>query len=109
MIRIVFILAIIFPSYLLSCSLCAFMQPKTYVQTKVVVNEDKIDYVDIKWEFEKDFSEELLKVYDLNLDKSFNEKELKLIEDSLMPYLLEKSFLTTISYSNNNSKNSIPF
>ncbi|PWE19753.1 nickel/cobalt transporter [Aliarcobacter skirrowii] len=109
MIRIVFILAIIFPSYLLSCSLCAFMQPKTYVQTKVVVNEDKIDYVDIKWEFEKDFSEELLKVYDLNLDKSFNEKELKLIEDSLMPYLLEKSFLTTISYSNNNSKNSISF
>ena len=37
------------------------------------MQNDSIKNIDIKWEFEKEFTDELLLIYDLNLDKSFDD------------------------------------
>ncbi|OCL91301.1 DUF1007 family protein [Arcobacter porcinus] len=107
MIRLILFL-VLSQSFIFGCSLCAVLTPKTFVTTKIEADDKNIKSVDIKWEFVKEFSEELMKIYDLNLDNNFDEKELALIEDSLISYLVSKDFLTTISYSNK-GENSIPF
>jgi hypothetical protein len=48
-------------------------------------------------------------IYDLNLDKSFDEKELKLIEDSLVEYLFSKNFITNIYFDNGKKERKLDF
>ena len=97
MIRLFFVLIFI-KGILLGCSLCSVYTPKTHVTTQIKADKTHIKTLDIKWSFASEFTKELLQLYDLDLDASFNEKELKLIENALIDYLEPKNFLTTISY-----------
>lgn len=108
MIRLLLIL-IFFKGILLGCSLCSIYSPKTHVTTQLKADKEYIKTLKVNWSFAKEFQEELFKIYDLNLNKNFEEKELKLIEESLIDYIKPKNFLTTISYSNEKNKNSLPF
>ena len=108
MIRLLLIL-IFFKGILFGCSLCSIYSPKTHVTTQLKADKEYIKTLKVNWSFAKEFQEELFKIYDLNLNKSFEEKELKLIEESLIDYIKPKNFLTTISYSNEKNKNSLPF
>jgi len=86
---------------LLGCALCSIYSPQTDVSIHLKADKDEIKTAKINWVFARPFTDELLKLYDLNLDKNFNKKELALIEESLLAYIEPKNFLTFISYSKN--------
>ena len=96
MIRL-FLIPIFFKGILFGCSLCSIYSPNTHVTTQLKADKEYIKTLKINWSLAKEFQEELFKIYDLNLNKSFEEKELKLIEESLIDYIKPKNFLTTIS------------
>ena len=99
----------IFKSILFGCSLCSVYTPRTHVSTHIKTDNQNIKTLSINWTFAKQFSDELLQIYDLNLDGTFDKKELKFIEDALLNYLEPRNFLTTISYDNKIDGQSIPF
>lgn len=97
MIRFIFTF-FLFKSILFGCSLCAVSSPKTHVSTQIKADKENIKTLKVSWVFADDFVKELLKIYDINLNKNFEENELKLIEDALVSYLERKNFLTKVSY-----------
>lgn len=108
MIRYLFILLFL-KGILFGCSLCSIYSPKTHVSTQIKADKEYIKTLKVTWSFPSEFTKELLKIYDLNLDATFDEKELKLIENALIDYLEPKNFLTTISYDNKINEKSLPF
>ncbi|MBP7769653.1 MAG: DUF1007 family protein [Aliarcobacter sp.] len=92
------ILFLALKSILLGCSLCSVYTPKTLITTHLKADKTHIRTLNVNWSFAAEFSKELLQLYDLDLDGDFNEKELLLIEESLLAYLEPKKFLTKISY-----------
>ena len=97
MIRLLF-LFLIAKGILFGCALCSVYTPKTHVTTFIKADKTHIKTLSVNWSFAPEFTKELMQLYDLDLDASFNEKELKLIEDALIAYLEPKNFLTKISY-----------
>ena len=89
---------ILLKSILFGCSLCSIYTPKTHIVTQIKADKTHIKTLNITWTFADEFSKELLKLYDINLDKTFDEKELAIIQSYLIDYLKDKNFLTTISY-----------
>lgn len=104
-----FLTIILFKSILFGCSLCSVYTPRTHVSTHIKTDNQNIKTLSINWSFAKQFSDELLQIYDLNLDGTFDKKELKFIEDALLNYLEPRNFLTTISYDNKIDGQTIPF
>ena len=97
MIRFLFIL-LFAKSILFGCALCSVYTPKTHVTTSIKADNTHIKTLSVNWSFAPEFTKELIQLYDLDLDGSFNKKELDLIEDALVSYLEPKNFLTKISY-----------
>lgn len=94
-----FILSLLFfTTILFGCSLCSMITPKTHVDTQIKADKEYIKTLRINWTFADDFTKQLMQIYDTNLDGSFNEKELVLIQASLVDYLEQKHFITAISY-----------
>lgn len=89
---------ILLKSILFGCSLCSIYTPKTHIDTLIKADKEVIKSVKITWTFPDDFTKELLQIYDTNLDKTFDEKELAIIQSYLIDYLKDKNFITTISY-----------
>ena len=96
-------------SFLFGCSLCSIYSPKTHVDTQIKADKESIKSLRVNWIFANEFTKELLQIYDTNLDGTFSEKELALIQDSLIDYLKRKNFLTTISYDKQINEQSNPF
>ncbi|MGM0518122.1 MAG: DUF1007 family protein [Campylobacterota bacterium] len=93
-----FILLLLVKSTLFGCSLCSIYSPKTHVSSKIEANKTHIKSAKINWTFAKEFTKELLTVYDTNLNGTFDKKELEVIEDALLAYIVPKNYLTFISY-----------
>jgi nickel/cobalt transporter (NicO) family protein len=89
---------LLFTTILLGCSLCSMTTPKTHIDTQIKADKEYIKTLRINWTFADDFTKQLMQIYDTNLDGSFNEKELVVIQASLVDYLEQKHFITTISY-----------
>ena len=104
-----FLTIILFKSILFGCSLCSVYTPRTHVSTHIKADNQNIKTLSINWTFAKQFSDELLQIYDLNLDGTFDKKELKFIEDALLNYIVPRNFLTTISHDNKIDGQNIPF
>ena len=96
-------------SLLFGCSLCSIYTPKTHITTQIKADKTYIKTLNITWTFADEFSKELLKLYDINLDKTFDEKELAIIQSYLIDYVKDKNFLTTISYDKQINEKSNPF
>lgn len=105
-----FVIFVLLKSFLFGCSLCSVYTPKTDVTTKIIADNENIKTLNVGWTFAQEFTDELLKIYDLNLDGTFNKKELDMIEDSLLDYLKPKNYITKIYYDNNKeNEKPIPF
>ena len=105
-----FVIFVLLKSFLFGCSLCSVYTPKTHVTTKIIADNENIKTLNVSWTFAQEFTDELLKIYDLNLDGTFNKKELDMIEDSLLDYLEPKNYITKIYYDNNKeNEKPIPF
>ena len=96
-------------SFLFGCSLCSIYSPKTHVDTQIKADKESIKSLRVNWIFANEFTKELLQIYDTNLDRTFNEKELALIQDSLIDYLKQKNFLTTVSYDKQININDVSY
>lgn len=93
-----FLTIFLLKNILWGCSLCSIYTPKTHVSTQIKADKTHIKTLNISWSFANEFTKELMQIYDTNLDKTFDEKELKLIENALLDYLKSKNFITFISY-----------
>jgi len=93
------ILLFLLKSILFGCSLCSVYSPKTHVSTSVKADKKYIKSAKVKWVFAKEFTKELLNLYDTNLDASFDKKELEVIQDALLAYIEPKNYLTHLTYS----------
>ncbi|MBP7783671.1 MAG: DUF1007 family protein [Aliarcobacter sp.] len=102
-------LFLLLKSMVFACSLCSVYTPKTHVSTSIKADKTHIKTLYVNWSFAPEFTKELFQLYDLDLNASFNEKELKLIEDALIAYLKPKNFLTKISYDKQINEKSNPF
>ncbi len=108
MIRYLFIFLFL-KSLLFGCSLCSIYSPRTHVETQVKADKEYIKSVNIKWDFAKEFVNELVQIYDLNLDKKLDEKEIVVVQNALIDYLKPRNFITTITYDNKTAGNNIAF
>ncbi|MDZ7817548.1 MAG: DUF1007 family protein [Aliarcobacter sp.] len=104
-----FIILFFLKGIIFGCSLCSVYTPKTHVTTSIKADKTHIKTLKVNWSFASEFTKELLQLYDLDLDTSFNDKELKLIEDALIAYLKPKNFLTKVSYDKQINEKSNPF
>ena len=86
-------------SILFSCALCAYTSPVTHVSLKVNSSNEMIKSIDFKWEFSSAFTQQLVEIYDTNLNKKIDYDELDLIQTALVDYAKPKNFMTYISYS----------
>ena len=102
-------LFLLLKSMVFACSLCSVYTPKTHVTTSIKADKTHIKTLYVNWSFAPEFTKELFQLYDLDLNASFNEKELKLIEDALIAYLKPKNFLTKVSYDKQINEKSNPF
>lgn len=85
-------------SILFGCSLCSIYKPQTHVTTQIKADKTHIKTLNVSLIFAGEFTKELMQIYDTNLDASFDEKELALIQTALIDYLKPKKFITFISY-----------
>ncbi|RXJ60591.1 nickel/cobalt transporter [Candidatus Marinarcus aquaticus] len=105
-----FIAFILTQSMLFACALCNMYSPETKVSVEVVSTDNTIENLKFNWEFSDPFTQQLIEIYDSNLNGMLEAKELKLIEQALIDYIQPKSFLTHISYGNIiNKEKSDPF
>ena len=93
------LLILIFKGILFGCSLCSVYSPKTHVSVSIEANDKLIKTAQVKWVFAKEFTKELLNLYDTNLDATFDEKEIEVIQDALLAYIEPKNYLTHLTYS----------
>lgn len=87
-------------SILLGCALCSLSTPETKVSVEVIAQEKSIHELRMNWEFSDAFTQQLISVYDTNLDENLTGKELELIQQALIDYIKPKNFLTHVSYGN---------
>ena len=97
MIRLVFLFLVFF-NFLNACTLCSTFSPRTDVKLEIDADEKYIKSVKVNWTFAQAFADELLKLYDMNLDDDLNSKEIEFIENALISYIEPKNFLTFLSY-----------
>ena len=93
-----FLSLLLLKSILFGCSLCSIYTPKTHVSIQIKADKENIKTLKVNWVFANEFAKELLQIYDTNLDGTFSAKELAVIESYLVDYLVQKNFITTISY-----------
>lgn len=93
------LLILIFKGILFGCSLCSVYSPKTHVSISIKADDKLIKNAQVKWVFAKEFTKELLNLYDTNLDATFDEKEIEVIQDALLAYIEPKNYLTHLTYS----------
>ena len=92
-----FLLFVLFlGSKLSACALCVAYTSSAHIRTDLVISDEKITNIRLKWEFSPEFSEVLLENYDENENKKFNKRELAIIKDVLLDYILPKVHLTQI-------------
>lgn len=103
MIRFLIIL-LFFKGILFGCSLCSVYSPKTVVSIDIQSSDKYIKNAKVKWVFDQAFSDELLQLYDTNLDATFDANELVLIEESLLAYIEPKNHLVFLSYGKEKAK-----
>lgn len=93
-----FLILLFLKSILFGCSLCSIYTPKTHVSIQIKADKKNIKTLKVNWVFANEFTKELLQIYDANLNATFDEKELAIIETALTDYLKPKNFITSISY-----------
>lgn len=97
MIRLL-LLFVLTKSILFGCAICTIYSPVTRISVEVDANKDFIKTAKITWILTKEFTDQLKQIYDVNLNKKLDKKELEVIEQSLLDYIVPKNYLTHISY-----------
>lgn len=97
MIRLLFLI-LVTQSISFACALCAIYSPETQVSLKVKSTETKIESIEVKWVLTKDFTNQLMQIYDTNLNDKIDKNELEIIHQAFDEYAKMKNYMTHISY-----------
>ncbi|WP_373005044.1 DUF1007 family protein [Sulfurimonas sp.] len=105
--KLIFIYILLFQTSLYSCATCQLMVPSAEVSLELRVNKKQLTNIDIEWKFSDLYSKELVKQYDKNQNDKLDEKELDIILNAKLNYLIPKEMLTKINYSNDTEIDSL--
>lgn len=88
-------------SSLFACALCKTEIPTIHTTIKLNITENNHSF-EILWDFNKEFSDETLMIYDRDKDKTLNATELIEVQKNLDEYLVQNQFLTYLYFSEDN-------
>lgn len=87
-----------------SCDLCRGVSSFANASTTTYLIDDKISKISVSWSFDAAFSSQILKTYDKNKNKQFDESEVKEIY-SVLSKFQDPKFMTGILINYKNIKN----
>ncbi|EAJ0339818.1 nickel/cobalt transporter [Campylobacter lari] len=93
-----FILFFITLKNLYACALCAAYTPSANISVDFNTSSDKIEQINIRWDFSEEFYKVLLENYDFNYNNQFDNDELQIIKYTLLDYIEPKNFLTQFEF-----------
>ena len=102
MTKIILLLSLLF-HFSYGCATCALMVPSVELDVKLHVEKNELQKIHFTWYFSKEFTKELLGLYDKNGNKVFDKEELDDILEAKLDYLQPKNMLTTIEYADENA------
>lgn len=100
-------LVVFLQSYLLACATCQFMIPTAEVNLNLIVEDKKIEKIEVQWYFSDMYTSELTMQYDKNKNHILDKNELDTILKIKVDYLKPKNMLTLLKYGNNDKENII--
>jgi nickel/cobalt transporter (NicO) family protein len=93
------LLLLLLQNLLFGCAACQLMIPTAELSIDVDMNATKLQNIHVKWSFSDLYTQEIIRQYDKNKSEKLEKKELKLLLQSLLDYLIPKNMLTQIKYS----------
>lgn len=94
---------LIFQSILFGCAACQLMVPSAEVKLNLSTQKEKLTNIHIEWVFTDTYVGSLLVQYDKNRDERLDAKELQIVKQVMLEYLLANKMLTTINFAQNES------
>ncbi len=85
-----------------ACALCSMYDPSVFVEIDVHIKEDRVDILEIEWEFSRLFTNESIKIYDENRDGRLEGKELEKLRVEYHEALFELGYHTSITLDGEN-------
>ncbi len=95
-----FFITLIFLSNLHACYLCSVTDPTVYAYTKLIADQEKIYYIEVKWEFSQLYATKSAQTYDENVNGKIDPKEQEEVEKIFFEILEDNKYNTTIHINN---------
>ena len=96
-----------FQTILFGCATCQLMVPTAELKIDLNIEKKTVTDIHIEWHFSDLYSNEILTQYDKNKNGIFDEKELKVILQAKLDYLIPKEMLTKITYASDEQSSQI--
>ena len=106
MIKSFFLVALLF-NLSFGCATCMLMTPSVEVETKVHIEENKLTNIHFVWHFSDTYTSEMVNQYDKNRNTKLDKEELDKILEAMLEYLIPKSMVSSIGYTDDNVSESI--
>ncbi len=88
-----------FQVVLYGCATCQLMIPTADVNLELKADKKKLTNIFVKWTFSDLYSDEITNQYDKNNNEKLDDDELKVILNAMLDYLIPKSMLTKMIYT----------
>ncbi|MDD2789274.1 MAG: DUF1007 family protein [Sulfurimonas sp.] len=92
----------LFHTLLYACATCQLMIPTAEVSMEFQVEKKTLQNIEMQWHFSDLYTEEMVLQYDKNRNNILDPKELRIIRDHMLEYLIPKEMLTKITYADDN-------
>ena len=106
MIKYFFFVALFF-NLAFGCATCMLMTPSVEVETKLHIEENKLKNIHFIWNFSDTYTSEMVNQYDKNRNTKLDKEELDKILEAMLDYLIPKSMVSSIGYTDDNVSESI--
>ena len=105
--KLIILYLFLLPTFLSACATCQLMVPTAEVSMEFIVEKKTLTHIKMQWRFSDLYSDEMVLQYDKNRNDILDPKELKVIHDAMLEYLIPKSMLTKITYADENTSQEI--
>ena len=91
----------------MACATCQFMIPTAEVNLNLIVENKKLNKIEVQWYFSDMYTSELTMQYDKNKNHILDKNELDTVLKIKVDYLSPKNMLTLVKYGNNDKEDII--
>lgn len=95
----ILLLLFLLQTLLFGCAACQLMTPTAEIKLHIDTQDKKISNIHAEWVFTDTYVDTLIIQYDENRDTKLDAKELQIIKDVMLDYLLKNKMLTKISFA----------